>query len=130
MRDRCVEAIVTELEKFEDNDPEFNGYLVGSLAADFKAVEAAPLIEAAYAADRVDPSFVGNWDDAQVWLGLKKAPKVPTKIRERQRLLMKIMSRDIDIETEDLDNKIKQGASKSKTKRKQQQSARRKNRKK
>jgi hypothetical protein len=125
-----VRSIAAELQKFDDNDPELNGYLVGSLAADFKAVETAPLIEAAYAADRVDPSFVGNWDDAQVWLGLKKAPKVPTKIRERQRLLMKIMSRDVDIDREDLDNKIKQGASKSKTKRKQQQAARRKNRKK
>ncbi len=130
VRDRCVEAIAAELEKFENNDPELNGFLVGSLAAQFKAVETAPLIEAAYAADRVDPSFVGNWDDAQVWLGLKKAPKIPTQRREMQRRLMKNISRDLDIERENLDNKIKQIASKSKTKRKQQQAARRKNRKK
>jgi hypothetical protein len=130
VRDRCVEAISQELQKFEENDPEFNGYLVGSLAADFKAVETAPLIEAAYAADRVDASFVGDWDNAQVYLGLKKAPKIPTQRREMQRKFMKSIARDLDRESEILDNKIKHDVGKSKTKRKQQQAARRKNRKK
>lgn len=130
VRDRCVEAISQELQKFDKNEPELNGYLVASLAAEFKAVETAPLIEAAYAADRVDPSFVGNWDDAQVYLGLKKAPKIPTQRREMQRKLMKSIARDLDRESEILDKKIKQDVGKSKTKRKQQQAARRKNRKK
>jgi Protein of unknown function (DUF1186) len=130
VRDRCVEAISQELQKFADNNPEFNGYLVGSLAVEFKAVETAPLIEAAFAADRVDPSFVGGWDNVRVYLGLKKAPKIPTQRREIQRKLMNNITRDLDRESEILDNKIRHDAGKGKTKRKQQQAARRKNRKK
>ena len=128
VRDRCIEEIAAELQKFEDNDSEFNGYLIGSLAAHFKAVEVAPLIEAAYAAEKVDPSFVGYWDDAQVFLGLKKAPKVPAQQRERERQLMKSIARDLDTNREHLEHKVKDTASKTKNKRKQQQADRRKNR--
>jgi hypothetical protein len=68
--DRCLTPIVQTLEQFADNDPEFNGYIVMYLVADFAAVATAPLIEAAYAADRVDPSFIGDWEDVQVSFGL------------------------------------------------------------
>jgi len=44
-------------------------------------VEAAPLIERAYASGRVDELFYGDWNEAQYDLGLKERP--PTKERFR-----------------------------------------------
>lgn len=130
VRERCVEAIVQELQKFEENSPELNGGLVGSLVWEFNAIETVPLIEAAYAADRVDPMLPGTWDDVQVELGLKKAPKIPAQQRELQRKLVKQISREIDREDKHLDTKNKENIGSGKSKRKQQKAARRKNRRK
>ena len=49
-----------------------NGFLIRYLIK-LQAVEAAPLMERAFAADRADLSIVGDWEDAQVDLGLKRA---------------------------------------------------------
>jgi hypothetical protein len=130
LRDRCQEILVAQLEKFADTDPELNGNIVGSLVWEFRALAALPIIEAAYAANRVDPSFPGTWDNVQVELGLKKAAKVPAQEREARRLVMKNIIKSLDAERENLDEKIKQNVSKNKSKRKQQQAARRKNRRK
>ena len=70
-RSDCVVALTQQLSKFAQNDPGLNGYLVTALAADFKAVESAAVIEQAYAAERVDEAFIGDWNAAQVELGLK-----------------------------------------------------------
>jgi hypothetical protein len=44
-----------------------------------KAVEAAPIIEAAYASGRVDDFWGGDWDEAQYELGLKERPARPER---------------------------------------------------
>lgn len=131
LRSQCQQILVTQLKKFADSDPELNGNIVGSLVWEFEALETLPLIESAYAADRVDPSFPGSWDDVQVKFGLKKAAKVPTKIREERRLRMKMLERAFSPpDLENPEDKIKQNFGKNKAKRKQQQAARRKNRRK
>lgn len=69
-RDVCVAALTSQLERFTDNDADLNGTLVASLV-DLAAVEAAPVMERAFAADAVDPFFVmGDWEDVQIALGL------------------------------------------------------------
>lgn len=131
-RDRCIAAIVKVLENFADNDPEFNGYIVMNLVADYKAVTAAPIIEAAYAADRVDYAFVGGWDDAQVYLGLRAAPdpKPPNYFdREVQRILAKESSQ-IDAYQENRGNDTRKANAKKKAKRQQEKKSRQKNRRK
>jgi Protein of unknown function (DUF1186) len=138
-RDRCITAIVKELEQFEDNDPEFNGYIVMCLVADLKAVEVSPTIEAAYAADHVDYQFVGDWEDVQVSLGL-----LPERITPRPKHFLSRVS----IDDRDLnkafarqshqiesylgiqDNRIKNADRKKKAKRKQEKKSRQKNRRK
>ena len=75
-RDEAVAALMRRLENFAENEHELNAFLISSLV-DLKALEAAPLIERAFAADRVDESIVGDWDDVQVELGLKEAPPDP-----------------------------------------------------
>ncbi len=71
-RDECVEILSRQLERFTRNDPSLNGFLISYLI-DLRAVEAAPLMERAFAAGRVDLSIQGDWEDAQVELGLKAA---------------------------------------------------------
>ena len=75
-RAECALLITAKLEQFADNDPGLNGLLIGSLL-DLKAVEAAPVIEAAYQADAVELPICGDWEDTQVELGLLKKRITP-----------------------------------------------------
>ena len=68
-RDECVAILTRQLEQFAENDEELNGFLVSDLVK-LKAVEAAPLMERAFAADRVDTFLMGDWYDVEVELGL------------------------------------------------------------
>src|SRR5207302_4241309 len=61
-----------QLERFAENEPEVNGFLVLGLV-ELHATEAASLIERAFAARRVDLTIMGDWVDAQVELGLLPA---------------------------------------------------------
>jgi len=74
-RAACVETLMKQLELFEENDPEINGFLALSLA-ELHAIETAPLVERAYAARCIDPTIMGDWDDAQVEFGLLSAEEV------------------------------------------------------
>ena len=75
-RDDCVTALTQGLESFASQDPGLNGFLISSLV-DLKAVEAASLMENAYAAGSVDISIVGDWEDAQIELGLLDERQTP-----------------------------------------------------
>lgn len=67
---RCVSIITNLLNNFADNDPDVNAFLVGELV-DLKAVEAAPIIEKAFAAECVPTFLVGDWNEVQIALGIK-----------------------------------------------------------
>jgi hypothetical protein len=60
------------LEHFEDQDKSLNAFLVGPLR-DLGAVESAPLMERAFAANRVDIGVQGDWEDVQIDMGLRQA---------------------------------------------------------
>jgi HEAT repeat protein len=68
-RDACVEALTQQLTKFKKLDPILNGSIITDLT-DLKAVESAPVMEQAFAADQVDTSIQGDWEDTQIRLGL------------------------------------------------------------
>jgi hypothetical protein len=68
----CVETLTKQLELFDENDPEINGFLALSLAK-LHATESVPVVRQAYAAGCVDPMILGSWDDAQVEFGLLSA---------------------------------------------------------
>lgn len=68
-RGESVEALTAALTGFAEQDPLFNGFLIGNLV-ELRAVEAAPLIEIAFAADAVEISIPGDWEDVQIGLGL------------------------------------------------------------
>ena len=78
-RAECVAILTRQLERFDEKDAALNGFLVSSLM-DLKAVESAPIIERAFAANCVDESIPGDWEDVQVELGLKpfrEKPRLP-----------------------------------------------------
>lgn len=94
-RDACVAAMIQQLEAFAENDNGLNTILIADLM-DLKATEAAPAIEKAFAAERVDEFMVGSWPAVQIDLGLKQEtdfspdelkPKVPEYLTDVRKML-------------------------------------------
>ncbi len=69
-RGECVQLLSGTFDRFVENDPELNGWLIANLVR-LQGVEAAPTIERAFAADRVDETIAGDWDEVQASLGLR-----------------------------------------------------------
>lgn len=75
-RSEAVDVLTQQLEQFATNDPELNSFIISNLL-ELKAVEAAPLIERVFASDRVDIFVQGDWEDAQIALGLRTERETP-----------------------------------------------------
>ncbi len=71
-RERIIATLTCELER-PANDAEFCGFILNTLL-DMEAVEAAPVIERAFAAGRIDESIAGDWPEVQSDLGLTDTP--------------------------------------------------------
>ncbi len=76
LRDEAVAVLSGQLADFRKNDPSLNGLLISYLI-DLHAVEAAPLMKQTFDADSVDLFILGDWEDAQIELGLKSAREKP-----------------------------------------------------
>lgn len=74
----CVGALARQLERFAEQDPDLNGFLVHDLL-DLKGVEALAVMERAFAADCVEVAIVGDWEDIQISLGLKRGRDRPQR---------------------------------------------------
>ncbi len=83
-RARCVAILTRKLEDAERNDPGLNGFIISDLI-DLQAMESAPVIERAFAADGVDVTVAGDWHDVFLALGLEGTPPPSTGWSERQR---------------------------------------------
>jgi HEAT repeat protein len=81
-RDDVIAAIRRQLEAFQDTDPVLNGYLI-DLLLQFKVADALPLIEQVFAADRVDPLFIGR-EDMQEAFGMI-TPEEAVRVRRARR---------------------------------------------
>lgn len=68
-RDEVVAVLTRQLEDWKLQTPRLNGLLVMFLG-EMGAAEAAPVMEAAFAAEAVDLTVNGDWEDAQLTLGL------------------------------------------------------------
>lgn len=68
-REEAAAVLAKQLEDWSRQSRRLNACLVGDLV-DLQATEAAPLMEAAYAAGAVDVGIMSDWEDVQVDLGL------------------------------------------------------------
>ena len=75
-RDRCGAILSEQLTRFAEQDADFNALLIGGLAT-LAAVEAAPLMEQAFAAEAVDLTVMGDWEDVRIELGLLQRRLTP-----------------------------------------------------
>lgn len=76
LRDRCVEVLMRQLEGWAEQSEGLNGFLVDYLV-ELRAVEAAPLMQAAFEAGLADASIRGDWEDIQIELGLLEERLTP-----------------------------------------------------
>lgn len=77
-RSECIEWLTRTLKQFTENDPILNADVIYALTR-LQATETLPLIETAFAADRVDEMVNGDWEDIQIQLGLKTARSKPRR---------------------------------------------------
>ena len=77
-RGEALAMLKVRLERFEENEPEVNAFLIEALV-ELGAKETAPLIERAFAQGYVDPIVMGDWEDVQIELGLKSAEEIAPK---------------------------------------------------
>ena len=75
-REQTVAIITDQLRCFAEQERVVNAFLVDALC-DLKAVESAAVIEQAFAADTVDLSVLGDWEEAQILLGLLEERVTP-----------------------------------------------------
>ncbi|CAK0761686.1 putative SEC-C motif-containing protein [Gammaproteobacteria bacterium] len=70
LRQGCINILVAQLERYAHSDPEINASLANALC-EIKAQETMPLIRRAYAADSIDPSLMGEVEQAEYYMGLR-----------------------------------------------------------
>jgi len=124
-REKSITALSQQLEVAQENSPHLNAFIIDNLLH-LKAVEAAPVIERAFATNSIDTSIVGDWDDVQAALGLKP-PKERPPIRTLDELFPPFAQ---DSPSTLPSTKSHKQASEQKNKRKMAKLARKKNRKK
>jgi HEAT repeat protein len=76
IREQVVAIITDQLRLFAEQERVVNAFLVSALC-DLKAVESAAIIEQAFAADAVDLAVIGDWEEAQILLGLLEERLTP-----------------------------------------------------
>jgi hypothetical protein len=75
VRNQCVELLTRQLERFAEIEPDVNASTILALV-ELQAREAAPVIERAFAAKRVELQLMGGWDEVQIELGLKPPQEI------------------------------------------------------
>jgi hypothetical protein len=85
-RDEVVKALCDALSPFQETDTSLNAFVICDLL-DLKATDAAELIERVFAADRVDITISGNWNDLREELGVEGLGLVPKHLASQRRSL-------------------------------------------
>jgi hypothetical protein len=77
-REQVIDVLARQVGSVEEPSPELNGFVVSALL-ELKAVEAAPVLERAFAAGAVDESIAGGWPEVEYELGLTDKPPPPRR---------------------------------------------------
>ncbi len=76
LRTRSIQILSELLARADDDDPDFNGFVVGDLI-DLNATEALPVIRQAFALQCVDEMVAGGWTEVLEELGVELDPNDP-----------------------------------------------------
>jgi HEAT repeat protein len=76
IREQAVAIITDQLRRFAEQERIVNAFLVDALC-DLRAIESAAVIEQAFAADTIDLTVLGDWEEAQILLGLLEERVTP-----------------------------------------------------
>jgi hypothetical protein len=71
VRPACLRILIPQMAKFAHESARLNGFVLGALL-DLHAVEALPIIEQAFSAQRIDPLVAGDLEDARIELGVQE----------------------------------------------------------
>jgi len=75
-RDECIGILTARLERYEENGPGLNAFIISSLI-DLHAIETIDLIRKAFVAHRVDPIVAGDVEDVEIEMGLRIQRSTP-----------------------------------------------------
>lgn len=93
LRAECIAPLIRQLEEFATNTGELNAFFICSLL-ELGAVESLPTMKRAFDANAVDEMITGDFEDAEISLGLKvervhpRKPNKWTKMHEDMRANM------------------------------------------
>ena len=123
-RDACVQALISTLRDYQNDDETVNAFSLSYLA-ELKAVEAAPLAEEIFKAGRAVLEVAGDYEDYQIRVGLLKKRLTPSKSRSITDLEFSRVVEGFSTER----NRVRETEKKEKNKRKQEKKARKRHKK-
>lgn len=124
-RDACVQALISTLQDYQNDDESVNAFTLSYLA-ELKAVEAAPLAEEIFKADRAELEIAGDYEDFQIRVGMLQKRVTQSRFRSITDL---VLSRAVEGSSTER-KRVRDTEKKEKNKRKQEKKARKRHKKK
>jgi hypothetical protein len=84
LHERITDILIEQMEKAKANAPTLNGFIVSTFL-DWKQEKALPVMEKAFAADSVDTSIAGDWEEVQVEFGLLSIDDIDVAAKNAKR---------------------------------------------
>jgi hypothetical protein len=135
LRDEIVGHLVKHFESYADEDPIFNGFLIGTLA-DLKVESALPTIQKAFEEGKADDSIT-DWNSIQYEFGLISEEEYQIQAEKNNAVRRESLRAEVATRTPSSQNTKKKAnkppkdaKAKAKSKRKMEKASRKKNRKK
>ncbi|MBI5840084.1 MAG: hypothetical protein HZB19_08270 [Chloroflexi bacterium] len=125
-REACIQALMSTLQDYQKDDETVNAFTLSYLA-ELKAVEAAPLAEEIFKADRAELEIAGDYEDYQIRVGLLEKRLTKSKFRSITDLEVKRLLAESSLTEK---KRTSEKEKKEKNKRKQEKKARKRHKKK
>ncbi len=89
-KEPCLLVLKEQLERFQENDPTVNGFLISYLI-NLQAVELLPLVKQVFAAERVDLMIAGDLEDVEIAFGVRASRSHPRPLSPLQKQLQPLL---------------------------------------
>ena len=82
-KEPCLLALREQLERYRDNDPALNAFLISYLI-DLGSVESLPLVKQAFDSDSVDLMVAGDLEDVEIEFQVREHRSTPPRLSPLQ----------------------------------------------